>query len=169
MEALGFSATRAMALSPEIREYRFIHFATHAIMNDKHPELSGIILSLINAKGQQQDGFVGLADIYGLRLSSELVVLSACRSGLGKEIKGEGLVGLTRGFLQAGSSRVLASLWSVDDEATGELMRRFYQKVLKERAAPATALRSAQLDLLKEGVWRDPYYWAPFVLYGEWR
>ncbi|HEU0175852.1 MAG TPA: CHAT domain-containing protein, partial [Blastocatellia bacterium] len=122
MQALDFEASRTTALRPELGEYRIVHFATHGMLNNIHPELSGIVLSLVDEAGHQQDGFLRLQDIYNLKLPAELVVLSACQTGLGKEIKGEGLIGLTRGFMYAGAPRVVASLWKVDDRATSELM-----------------------------------------------
>jgi CHAT domain-containing protein len=170
LQALDFEASRTTALRPELGEYRIVHFATHGILNNIHPELSGIVLSLVDKEGRQQDGFLRLQDIYNLKLPAELVVLSACRTGLGKEIKGEGLVGLTRGFMYAGAPRVVASLWKVDDLATSELMKRFYQGMLgPERLSPAGALRQAQLSIWKQRQWREPYYWASFVLQGEWK
>jgi CHAT domain-containing protein/Tfp pilus assembly protein PilF len=170
MQALDFEASRTTALRPELSEYRNIHFATHGMLNNIHPELSGIVLSLVDEGGRQQDGFLRLQDIYNLKLQAELVALSACQTGLGKEIKGEGLVGLTRGFMYAGAPRVVASLWKVDDRATSELMKRFYQGMLgAERLRPAEALRQAQLSFWKEKRWREPYYWAAFVLQGEWK
>ena len=108
-------------------------------------------------------------DIYNLRLDADLVVLSACQTALGKEIRGEGLVGLTRGFMYAGASRVLASLWSVEDRATAELMGSFYRGMLREGLSPAAALRKAQLEMAKNPYRRSPYYWAGFSLQGEWR
>jgi hypothetical protein len=170
MQALDFEASRTAALRPELGEYRIVHFATHGMLNNIHPELSGIVLSLVDEGGRQQDGFLRLQDIYNLKLPVELVALSACQTGLGKEIKGEGLVGLTRGFMYAGAPRVVASLWKVDDRATSELMKRFYQGMLGgERLRPADALRQAQLSIWKEKRWREPYYWAAFVLQGEWK
>jgi CHAT domain-containing protein/Tfp pilus assembly protein PilF len=170
MRALDFEASRATALRPELGEYRIVHFATHGMLNDIHPELSGIVLSLVDKEGRQQDGFLRLQEIYNLKLSAELVVLSACQTGLGKEIKGEGLVGLARGFMYAGAPRIIASLWKVDDQATSELMERFYQGMLgPERLSAAGALRQAQLSIWKEKQWREPYYWAAFVLQGEWK
>ncbi|HEY7546700.1 MAG TPA: CHAT domain-containing protein, partial [Blastocatellia bacterium] len=167
--ALDFDASRATASSPEMGQYRIIHFATHGLLNDIHPELSGLVLSLVDEKGNPQDGFLRLIDIYNLNLPVEMIVLSACRTGLGKEIRGEGLVGLTRGFMYAGASRVTASLWKVDDRATAELMKRFYEAMLVERLSPAAALRQAQTGMWKQRQWQDPYYWAAFVLYGEWK
>jgi CHAT domain-containing protein len=170
MQALDFEASRTTALRPELGEYRIVHFATHGMLNNIHPELSGIVLSLVDKEGKPQDGFLRLQDIYNLKLSAELVVLSACQTGLGKEIKGEGLIGLTRGFMYAGAPRVVASLWKVDDRATSELMKRFYQGLLgPEALRPAAALRQAQLSIWKEKQWRAPYYWAAFVLQGEWK
>jgi CHAT domain-containing protein len=170
MQALDFEASRTTALRPELGEYRIVHFATHGLLNNIHPELSGIVLSLVDKEGKPQDGFLRLQDIYNLTLSAELVTLSACQTGLGKEIKGEGLVGLTRGFMYAGAPRVVASLWKVDDRATSELMKRFYQGMLgPERLRPAGALRQAQLSIWKQKQWREPYYWAAFVLQGEWK
>jgi CHAT domain-containing protein/Tfp pilus assembly protein PilF len=169
-QALDFEASRAAALRPELGEYRIVHFATHGLLNNIHPELSGIVLSLVDEYGQPQDGFLRLQDIYNLKLPAELVVLSACQTGLGKEIKGEGLIGLTRGFMYAGTPRIVASLWKVDDWATSELMKRFYQGLLgPERLRPAEALRQAQLSIWKRNQWRAPYYWAAFVLQGEWK
>lgn len=169
MKALDFNANRALATSGELGKYRVVHFATHGLLNSEHPELSGIVLSLVNEQGQPQDGFLGLHDIYNLYLPSELVVLSACRTGLGKEVKGEGLIGLTRGFMYAGAARVVASLWKVDDDATAEFMKRFYQEMLGKGMRPAAALRAAQVEMWKQKQWKPPYYWAAFVLQGEWK
>jgi CHAT domain-containing protein len=169
MRAFDFEASRVTAKSPELARYRFIHFATHGLLNAEHPELSGLILSLIDRDGHPVDGFLRLHEIYDLKLPAELVVLSACSTGLGKEVKGEGLVGLTRGFMYAGTPRVVASLWKVDDTATSELMANFYRGMLKNKLRPAAALRAAQIEMLKQPLWRSPYYWAAFVLQGEWK
>src|SRR5207302_8301787 len=134
------------AISTSLYSYRIEHFATNAVVNYEHPELSGIVLSLVDQKGQPQDGYLRLHDIYNLKLPADLVVLSACQTALGKEIKGEGLIGLTRGFMYAGARRVVASQWVVDDQATSELMRVFYQGMLGEKKMePAAALREAQI------------------------
>jgi CHAT domain-containing protein len=170
MQALDFEASRTTGLRPELGEYRIVHFATHGMLNNVHPELSGLVLSLVDKEGKPQDGFLRLQDIYNLKLPAELVVLSACQTGLGKEIKGEGLIGLARGFMYAGAPRIVASLWKVDDRATSELMKRFYQGMLgPEALRPAAALRQAQLSIWKEKQWREPFYWAAFVLQGEWK
>jgi CHAT domain-containing protein len=169
MRALDFEASRTTALRPELGEYRIVHFATHGLLNNIHPELSGIVLSLVDEAGRPEDGFLRLQDIYNLKLSAELVVLSACQTGLGKEIKGEGLIGLTRGFMYSGAPRVVSSLWKVDDLATAELMKLFYQRMLKDGLPAGAALRSAQLELSRQKRWASPYFWAGFVLHGEWK
>jgi len=169
MRATDFQASRTKALSGELSSYRIVHFATHGLLNSEHPELSGLVLSLVDENGKAQDGFLRMHEIYNLRLPAEVVVLSACQTALGKEIKGEGLVGLTRGFMYAGAQRVVASLWQVDDLATAELMKRFYSKMLKNNLRPAAALREAQLELMKQKRWVSPYFWAAFVIQGEWK
>jgi CHAT domain-containing protein len=169
LKALDFDASRTTATSAELSQYRMVHFATHGLLNTEHPELSGIVLSLIDKQGQPQDGFLRAHEIYNLTLPAELVVLSGCKTGLGKEIRGEGLVGLTRGFMYAGAARVAVSLWDVNDAATAELMKRFYRAMLVEGLRPAAALRAAQVSLWKQKKWRTPYYWAAFQLQGEWK
>jgi CHAT domain-containing protein len=131
--------------------------------------LSGVVLSLVDERGRTQDGFLRLQDIYNLRLPAEIVVLSACQTAMGKALAGEGLLGLARGFMYAGSRRVVASLWPVDEVATAELMNEFYRALLKERRRPADALRKAQLAMASTPRWRAPYYWAGFVIQGDWR
>ncbi len=167
--AIDFQASRATVLSPELGQYRYLHFATHGLLDSERPGLSALVLSMVDEQGKPQDGFLRSNDIYNLKLPAELVVLSACQTGLGKEIKGEGLIGLTRGFMHAGAARVVVSLWNVNDKATSELMTRFYQKILKENQRPAAALRAAQVEMWKLKAWQSPYYWAAFVLQGEWR
>ncbi|MBD2168868.1 CHAT domain-containing protein [Calothrix membranacea FACHB-236] len=167
-QALDFAASRTTAINPDLGQYKIVHFATHGILNSINPGLSGIVLSLVDEKGNPQNGFLRLHDIYNLNLPVELVVLSACETGLGQDIKGEGLVGLTRGFMYAGASKVVVSLWSVNDQATAELMTKFYTKMLKEKLQPAAALRAAQIEMLNTQ-WKAPYYWAAFVIQGEWK
>jgi CHAT domain-containing protein/Tfp pilus assembly protein PilF len=168
-EALDFSANRATALAGDLGQYRFVHFATHGYLDSERPELSALVLSLVDEKGAPQSGFLYAHEVYNLKLPAEVVVLSACETGLGKEIKGEGLVGLTRGFMYAGAPRVVVSLWSVNDKATAELMAKFYRKMLSEGQRPASALRAAQVEMWNQKQWQAPYYWAAFVLQGEWR
>jgi CHAT domain-containing protein len=169
LEAVDFEASRKLAMSNELDQYRIVHFATHGIINNYHPELSGIVLSLVDAKGQPQNGFLRLYDLYNLKLSADLVVLSACQTALGKEIRGEGLVGLTRGFMYAGAPRVIASLWQIDDRASAEFMKRFYGALLGQKLRPAAALRAAQVSMSKDPRWHQPHYWAAFTLQGEWK
>ena len=168
-KAVDFTASRATAISDDLSQYRFVHFATHGLLNAEHPELSGLVFSLVDEKGQPQDGFLRLHEIYNLKLNADLVVLSACQTALGKEIKGEGLIGLTRGFMYAGAPRVVASLWKVDDLATAELMKRFYRAMLQGKQRPAAALRAAQLEMMQKQRWQPPFYWAAFTLQGEWK
>src|SRR5205085_3836357 len=124
-ELLDFAANRAAATDPALADYRYVHFATHGFLDSQHPELSGIMLSMFDERGQPQDGFLRAHEVFNLKLNADVVVLSASQTGLGKEVKGEGLVGLTRGFMYAGAPRVVVSLWSVNDAATAELMTRF--------------------------------------------
>jgi CHAT domain-containing protein/Tfp pilus assembly protein PilF len=169
LSALDFAASRSTAISPELSRYRIIHFATHGLINSEHPELSGLVFSLVDRNGRQQDGFLQLNDIYNLNLPADLVVLSACETGLGKQVNGEGLIGLTRGFMYAGSSRVVASLWNVSDVATAQLMTDFYRAMEQDHVAPAAALRSAQIALWKQKRWHSPYFWAAFQIQGDWK
>jgi CHAT domain-containing protein len=167
--ALDFDANRAFITSRGFSESRFLHLATHTVINDEHSELSGIALSNFDSEGRRRDGFLRIQEIYRLRLLADLVVLSSCQSALGKEVKGEGLVGLTHAFMYAGVPRVVASLWTVSDNPTAQLMAQFYRDMLKNgRQSPAGALRSAQLSMLKDKRWESPYFWSGFVLQGEW-
>ena len=169
LKAMDFNASRALATNAELGQYRYLHFATHGVLDTERADLSALLLSLVDETGKPLDGFLRAYDIYNLSLSADLVVLSACQTGLGKEYKGEGLVGLTRGFMYAGAARVVVSLWNVNDRATSELMAKFYQKMLKEGQRPAAALRSAQVEMWRQKQWAAPYYWAAFVLQGEWK
>jgi CHAT domain-containing protein len=169
LAALDFKASRATASSPALSQYRIIHFATHGVVDFENPDLSGVVLSMVDEQGQPQDGYLRLHDIYNLNLPADLVVLSACETGVGREIRGEGLIALTRGFMYAGAARVVASLWKVDDVATAELMAEFYKQMFGDGLKPAAALRAAQLKLSHQPRWRSPYYWAGFVLQGEWK
>jgi len=165
-----FDANRKRLLTTDLSEYRIVHFATHSVIDKEHPDRSGLILSLVDENGHPQNGFLRVGDIFNLKLSADLVVLSACHSGLGKEMGGEGLIGLTRGFMYAGTSRVVTSLWAVDDKATAELMCRFYRHMLEgKHESPDSALRIAQIEMWKDQRWRQPYYWGAFVLHGEWK
>ena len=167
LKALDFEASLATATAAGLSQYRYVHFATHGYLDTERPGLSAIVLSLVDRQGNAQDGFLRAHDIYNLNLRADLVVLSACQTGLGKDIKGEGLVGLTQGFMYAGARRVVVSLWNVNDQATAELMQRFYRGMLRENLTPAAALRKAQTELAQQPQWRSPYYWAAFVLQGD--
>ena len=167
MMAKGFDASRETAMSSNVGQYQIVHFATHGFLDSEHPELSGIVLTMVDRKGVTTNGLMPLHDIYSLDLSAELTVLSACQTALGKDIKGEGLVGLTHAFMSAGSKSVVASFWKVDDRATAILMAEFYESMLRQGLSPAAALRSAKLKMLHDKQWSAPYYWAGFVLQGE--
>ncbi|MCC5609866.1 tetratricopeptide repeat protein [Nostoc sp. CHAB 5834] len=170
IHAFDCEANYAWASNPELSQYRYLLFATHGILNDINPELSGIVLSLVDKNGNPtQKPFLQLSDLFNLDYPAELIVLSACETGLGKEVSGEGLVGLTRGLMYAGAARVAVSLWSVEEEATSKLMREFYREILQNGKTPAAALRAAQLEMWRQEEWRNPYSWAGFTLLGEWR
>jgi len=169
LRAVDFRANRSIATSGELSNYRYVHFATHGYLDTSRAGLSAIVLSLVDEQGKPQDGFLRTHDIYNLKLPAELVVLSACETGLGKDVKGEGLEGLTRGFMYAGARRVVVSLWNVNDKATAGLMQHLYVGMLKNKKTPAAALRAAQIEMLKVKQWQSPYYWAAFVMQGEWR
>jgi CHAT domain-containing protein len=169
---VGFDANRANAISPSLKQFSIVHFATHGIVNEKQPELSGIVLSMVNKRGQDQDGYLTLHDLYYLDLPIRLVVVSACRTGIGKQVPGEGLIALTRGFMHAGAQAMVVSLWNVDDEATAEFMTLFYEHMLgKNKLSPPAALRQAKSEMQMHANerWRAPYYWAGFILQGDWK
>lgn len=165
--AEDFDASRSTALGEQPRQFQVVHFSAHGRVDRDEPEMSGIVLSMVNRRGAPENGLLQLHDIYNLNLSAELVVLSACDSGLGKDVKGEGLVGLTRGFMYAGARGVVASLWQVDDAATAELMTRFYREMLARGAKPAAALRAAKVAAWQQEGRSPPYFWAAFVLQGD--
>jgi CHAT domain-containing protein/tetratricopeptide (TPR) repeat protein len=169
LKAVGFEANLDTVSGPAIAQYRIVHFAAHGTFNNEHPELSGIILSLYDRQARPRAGFLRLQEIYNLNLPVDLIVLSACDTALGKEVEGEGLIGLTRGFMYAGAAGVMASLWKVDEDATAELMKHFYAGIFKDGLTPATALRKAQIKMWQTGRRRSPYYWAAFVLHGEYQ
>jgi CHAT domain-containing protein/tetratricopeptide (TPR) repeat protein len=172
---LGFAANLTNATTPQLNDYRIVHFATHGVLDSQNPQRSGLILSRLTPNGTYQNGDLTLQEIFNLKLQAELVVLSACQTGMGQsidnvqDIQGEGLVGLTRGFMYAGTPRVMVSLWNVNDESTAALMSQFYQNKLAKGMTPAAALRQAQLEMLRNPKYQAPYYWAPFILQGEWR
>ena len=167
--ALGFDATRDLVTSGALADYRYLHFATHVVFDALAPEASGVVFSQVDRSGRWRQALLRPHEIYRLHLPVDMVVLSACQSALGRQVRGEGLVGLTQGFLYAGAGRVVASAWKVDDRATAELMERFYRGIFVDGLRPAAALRAAQLALLTGARFQAPYYWAGFFLQGEWR
>ena len=169
LEAVGFEATKDLVLNGSLRDYRYVHFATHGYVDAERPALSAIVLSLIDRDGKPRDGFLRAHELYNLDLPADLVVLSACETGLGRQVRGEGIVGLTRGFMYAGAARVVVSLWSVSDRATAALMSTFYDEMLEGGKTPAAALRAAQRAMRKQPAWENPYYWAGFVIAGDWQ
>jgi len=167
---LGVDANRQAFLQAGKGQYRIIHVSTHALANDRDPNLSGLVLSLVGRSGERVDGFFRLPEIYSSRLATELLVLSACETASGKQIKFDGVFGLTSGFLRAGAARVLSTSWKIDDEATADFMSVFYRVLFgPPRMTPAAALRATQLELSRSARWSMPYYWAGFVLEGDWR
>lgn len=166
--ATDFAARRDNVLGDRLASFRIVHFATHGSIDAARPALSGLVLSTVDAEGRPIEGMLRLDDIYGMRLGADLVVLSGCRTALGEEIRGEGLVGISRGFFYAGAKRVLASLWPVEDFATAALMQSFYE-ALAAGQPPEKALRMAQSKLREQRRTRDPRAWAGFVLLGDWR
>ncbi|MET0553356.1 MAG: CHAT domain-containing tetratricopeptide repeat protein [Vicinamibacteria bacterium] len=169
LQEIGFDASRARVLGDALAGHDIVHFATHGVLDSARPSRSGLVLSLFDRHGRPQDGALRLRDVYDLELSADLVVLSGCETALGRDLRGEGLVGLTGGFLHAGARQVVASLWRVDDLATSELMARFYRRLLRDGRTPPAALRAAQREMAADPRWRDPYYWAGFVVLGDWR
>ncbi len=167
--ALDFAANRESALSAPWSNYAIVHFATHALLNARHPDLSGILLSLYDANGRAEDGFLRVNDIYNLNIPADLVVLSVCDSAVGKDVGAEGPATLARAFFYAGSRRVIASLWPVDDRASVAFMRELYRALLLRGLPPQEALASAQQSLQENPRWRAPYYWAPYIVEGDWR
>ncbi len=165
----GFAATRELVTGGSLDGFHLLHFASHALVDADDPALAGLLLSLYRADGRPRDGLLRSRDLYGLRLSADLVVLSACQTALGQQIRGEGVVGLVDGFFVAGASQLVVSLWEVDDRATAELMSRFYTHLLLHGRRAADALRHAQRELRDETEWSSPAYWAAFVALGDWQ
>jgi len=166
--ALGYEANRNAVLGGMLAQARVVHFATHGLLDARHPENSGLVLAMFDSQGHEQDGYLRVSDIHGLKLSADLVVLSSCESALGKDMGSEGIIGLPRAFLYAGARRVIASLWKVDDEAAAELMADFYE-ALNAGESPSSALSQAQRKLRRNPRFRDPYFWAAFFIEGEYR
>lgn len=169
LQAFDFDANYTWATSSILNQFRILHFATHGFVNDKNPELSGLVLSLVDNQGKDIRGYLRLGDLFNLDYPADLIVLSACETGLGKQIQGEGLVGLTRGLMYAGAERLVVSLWQVDDKGTAAFMQEFYKQMLLEGKSANEALRGTQLKMWQQEKWRNPNYWAAFTFLGEWR
>jgi CHAT domain-containing protein len=169
LAAFGLDANRDLVLSGRLHNYRILHFATHGWLQAEDADLSALVLSQMDARGRPRDGFLRAADIANLELPADLVVLSACETGLGEKIPGEGLVGLPQAFMAAGATRLLVSLWRVDDLASAELMKRFYHEYLSRNRSPAAALREAQRAMWQSRRYGAPFYWGAFELRGDWR
>jgi len=162
-----YAATRDNFLNVNFSQFRIVHVVTHGILNDVEPQLSGLYLTRVDSNNHPLAGFIGLTDIYKMNTSVDLVVLSACQTALGKELRGEGLIGLTRGFMYAGAASVVATLWQVDDAASAELMKYFYTYLLRDGMTPPAALRAAQNQIRSQPKWKSPYYWAGFTIQGD--
>ena len=166
---LDLDASEGNLESRDVTKYRVVHIATHGLLNAERPQFTGVVLSLVGNKGE--DGFLRTDEVFNLRLGSPLVMLSACETGLGKERRGEGVIGLTRAFMYAGAPTVGVSLWSVADRSTADLMTDFYKRLLTTGAtdtSPSSAMRGAQLSMISGKKYSAPFYWAPFVLVGDW-
>jgi CHAT domain-containing protein len=165
---LDLSANEDDLKTHDIQNYRALHIATHGVLDAMRPQFSGLVLSLVGNKGDD-DGFLRTGEVFNLKLGAPLVMLSACESGLGKVKRGEGVIGLSRAFMYAGATTVGVTLWSVADKPTAELMTDFYQRLLGPNPSPSDAIREAQLAMISGKKYGAPYYWAPFVLVGEWK
>ncbi len=168
---LDLDANEGNLETRDISKYRYLHIATHGLLNAERPQFTGLVLSLVG--NQSEDGFLRTDEVFNLRLGSPLVMLSACETGLGKEKRGEGVMGLTRAFIYAGAPTVGVSLWSVADKSTADLMTDFYKRLLAAPSvaggtSPSAAMREAQLAMIAGKKYSAPFYWAPFVLVGDW-
>jgi CHAT domain-containing protein len=161
-----FRVDRARAEETLADSYQVVHFATHGVLNDEHPLLSGIVTSLVDEGGHRRDGFLRARDVYDSHVGAELVVLSACETALGMLLRGEGITGLVHAFLHAGAGTIVASNWRVEDAATQELMVEFYRSLLVGRVSASAALRAAQIELLRRRRTRAPFFWAAFEVHG---
>jgi len=165
---LDLSANEDDLKTRDLQSYRVVHVATHGVLDAMRPQFSGLVLSLVGNKSAD-DGFLRTGEVFNLKLGAPLVVLSACETGLGKVKRGAGVTGLSQAFMYAGASTVGVTLWSVADKPTAELMTDFYQRLLGPTALPSDAMREAQLAMISGKKYSAPFYWAPFVLVGEWK
>jgi len=164
---MGFDASRERLLSTNLADYKVVHLATHGFLDPERPELSSLILSRYDNTGKAIDESIRMHDIYSMKLNADLVVLSACQTGTGKEIKGEGVMGLNTAFLQSGARSVVSTLWQVEDNAANELMKEFYGRMVSEGMSPSAALRAAQIKLYNDPQFRSPFFWAAFTVHGD--
>ncbi|MBI4748198.1 MAG: CHAT domain-containing protein [Acidobacteria bacterium] len=169
VKKLGFDASRSLLSEGKANQFQMIHIATHSVIREKDPSLSGLLFSLLDSQGKAQDGFLTLMDIAGLPLKTDLVVISACQTADGKLIEGEGPLSFSRAFLLAGARTVVGTQWAVDDKVTSELMKLFYEQLFTYHLPPTQALRKAQLHMLKNPAYQSPEHWAAFECYGDWR
>lgn len=167
--AHSFDARTSLVKSSQLNDYRYVHFATHGTIDPENPNESRLILSRYDASGAAINGNLTLNDISQLQLQADLVSLSACETATGKIIRGEGLISLARGFMAAGVPSVLGTLWKVPDDATAVFMTEFYRALLQENRTPSQALQQAQIHQKSQNQWRDPHFWAGFVLIGDWQ
>lgn len=163
---VGKQAKESVMKTNKLTDYRYIHLATHGSVNENHPELSQIFLNP-DSSATKEDGNLFSWEIYGLKLNAQMVTLSACQTGLGKVSKGEGIIGLSRALLFAGAQNVVVSLWTVSDASTSKLMVDFYQSLTSPNQTLTASLRKSKLELLKDPIYSNPYYWAPFILIGK--
>jgi len=164
---LDLDANEEAVMSHDLKKYRVIHIATHGLLDAERPQFTGLVFSLVGNK--TSDGFLRSDEVFNLSFNGPLVMLSACETGLGKEKRGEGIIGLTRAFMYAGAPTVGVSLWSVADQSTADLMTNFYKRLLAAPdVSPSTAMRAAQMDMIVSKRYSAPFYWAPFVLVGDW-
>jgi CHAT domain-containing protein len=160
---IGKDATETNAKTMQLREFRTLHFASHGLIDEEHPQLSSIVL---NPGSPEEDGYLTMREVFDLKLNADLVVLSACKTGLGRNTRGEGLTGLARAFFCAGASSVLVSLWNVNDRSTSEFMTAFYTARTGTSMSKTAALREARLKMIQSKKYSHPYYWSPFILIG---
>ena len=156
-------ASESRVKNSPLNEYRIIHFASHGLIDEERPQFSALVLSPGDSR---EDGFLTMREVFDLKLNADLVVLSACKSGLGKRVRGEGLAGLSMAFFSAGTSNMVVSLWNVYDASTADFMAAFYKNLRKSNATRASALREPRLQMIRGGKFGHPYYWAPFILIG---
>ena len=162
---IGKDASEENAKHADISHYRIVHFASHGLIDEERPQLSALVLS--PNKTGEEDGFLTMREVFDLKLKADLVVLSACKTGLGRQIRGEGMDGLSRAFFYAGTSRVLVSLWNVYDPSTAEFMTMFYRNLKDNQMNESAALQQARLKMIQSKKYSHPYYWAPFILIGR--